>query len=555
MRFHVAIVLSAFLTGPVLAEKPSIDDLLADLGRDTPGLTFGVVRDGELVYSTSAGMAGLTHSRPFRVETVSNLGSTTKQFTAFAVALLAERGELSLDDPVSKYFPDLPDFEHSVTLRHLLSHTSGYREMLNTLALAGVRLEKGDYIGHDAALDVVRHQPALQNRPGESWNYNNTGYVMLARVVEQVSDKSFGDFLDAEVFTPLGMENTELRSETGQIIAGRAAGYNPTETGFREVRDLSGADGAGGLYSTLSDMARWMDHLGEFSIGGQAVREMMTTPYVLNDGESTEYGMGLFIDEIEGQPRWHHGGADMGHRSVFVYYPELDSGYMMLSNHMGLAGALPRRMAALFFDFLAEAEPGDASDASSDGDSFDPGSLTDEQLERLTGRYELEKMPGFILSVFVEDGQLNVQGTNQPAIAVQATSPITFTAESVGARFEFHVADDGTVPALTLHQGQSLKAQRLPDEDTEAPILTDYVGRYYSPELETVYTLSVEDGALVLDHRRLRQLPLAPVQDDTFTGAFPVVNVRFERGEDGAVTALYAGNGRTTDIKFARWAE
>lgn len=555
MRFHVAIALSAFLAGPVLAEKLSVEDLLGDLGRDTPGLTFGVVRDGELVYSTSAGMADLTHAQPFRVDTASNLGSTTKQFTAFAVALLAERGELSLDDPVSKYFPDLPAFEHSVTLRHLLSHTSGYREMLNTLALAGVRLEKGDYIGHDAALDVVRHQPALQNRPGERWNYNNTGYVMLARVVEQVSNKSFGDFLDAEVFTPLAMENTEFRSETGQIIAGRAVGYNPTETGFREVRDLSGADGAGGLYSTLPDMARWMDHLGEFGIGGQAVREMMTTRYVLDDGESTEYGMGLFIDEVGEQPRWHHGGADMGHRSVFVYYPELDSGYIMLSNHTGLPGELPRRMAARFFDFLAEDKAEGDSDASSEDDSFDPASLTAEQLEPLTGRYELEIMPGFVLSVFIEDGQLNVQGTNQPAIAVQATSPITFTAESVGARFEFHVAEDGTVPALTLHQGQSLKAQRLPDEDTEAPILSDYVGHYYSPELETVYTLRVDDGTLVLDHRRLPQQPLTPVQGETFTGAFPVVNVRFERDEDGAVTALYAGNGRTTDVKFERWVE
>lgn len=553
MRFPLAVALSTLLTVSVLAETPTVDDLLGDLGPDTPGLTFGVVRDGELVYSTSAGTADLAHAQAFRVDTISNLGSTTKQFTAFAVALLAERGELSLDDPVSRYFPRLPAFESKVTLRHLLSHTSGYREMLNTLALAGVRLEQGDYIGPDAALDVVRHQPALQNRPGERWNYNNTGYVMLARVVEQVSGQSFGDFLDAEVFTPLGMENTEFRSETGQIIAGRAAGYNPTAAGFREVRDLSGADGAGGLYSTLPDMARWMKHLGEFSIGGQAVREMMTTPYVLNDGQSAEYGMGLFIDQIEGQTRWHHGGADMGHRSVFVYYPELASGYIMLSNHTGLASGLPRQMAARFFDFLVEDKAEEDGDASSQDDSFDPASLTSEQLERLTGRYELEIMPGFVLSVFVEDGQLNVQGTNQPAMVVQPTSLTTFTADSVGARFEFHVAEDGTVPALTLHQGQAMRAQRLPDEGTQAPVLSDYTGRYYSPELETVYTLRVEDGSLILDHRRLPQLPLTPVQGDTFTGAFPVINVRFERGEDGAVTALYAGNGRTTDIRFERW--
>lgn len=548
------------LSTPALAstgdKAPSdrLAELLEEYDSTTPGLVIGVVKDGELVHQSAHGMADLTHDQPFRIDTPTNLGSTSKQFTGFAIALLASRDKLSLDDDIREYFPELPDFEPTVTLRHLVSHTSGYREVLNTLALAGWRLMAGDQFEPREAVTVVRQQPELQNTPGEEFNYNNTGFMLLAQVIGQVTESSLGEYLEAEVFEPLGMNATQFRSRSGQIIEDRSIGYTEKDGAFHEAQDLSGADGAGGVYSTVGDMVRWMNHLNQFELGGETVEEMMTTPFELNDGEATNYGMGLFIDEYRGVTRWQHGGADAAHRSHFVYFPELNGGYMVFSNHAGLPADIPRLVAEVHFGehFEQENESDEATANRSDA-PFDPDSLTSADLSRLTGRYELEAMQGFVLSVFIEDGQLHVQGTGQPALAVEAVTPTEFTAEEAGARFEFHVTEDGSVPELTLHQGQAMKAVRLDDEESEGPPLNDYTGQYFSEELQTVYTVESEDGALVIRHRRLGAIPMSHIRGDRFSGEFPIVNIEFQRNDDGEVTGIMVGNGRTRNVAFDRF--
>ncbi|RFF28983.1 MULTISPECIES: serine hydrolase [unclassified Wenzhouxiangella] len=548
------------LSTPVLAstgeETPSdrLAELLDEYDSTTPGLVIGVVKNGELVHQSAHGMADLTHDQPFRIDTPTNLGSTSKQFTGFAIALLASRNQLSLDDDIREYFPELPDFGPTVTLRHLVSHTSGYREILNTLALAGWRLMEGDQFEPREALTVIRRQPELQNTPGEEFNYNNTGFMLLAQVIGQVTESSLGEYLEAEVFEPLGMNATQIRSRSGQIIEDRSIGYTEKDETFHETQDISGADGAGGVYSTVGDMARWMTHLNQFELGGEAVEDMMTTPFELNNGKATNYGMGLYIDEYRGVTRWQHGGADAAHRSHFVYFPELNGGYMVFSNHAGLPAAIPRLVAEVHFGehFEQETESEAAVDNRSDA-TFDPDSLTSRDLSRLTGRYELEADPDFILNVFVEEGQLHVQGTGQPALAVEAVTPTEFTAQEVGARFEFHVTEDGSVPELTLHQGQAMKAVRLEDEESEGPSIQDYTGQYFSEELQTVYTVESEDDTLVIRHRRLGAIPMARIRGDRFSGEFPIVNIEFQRNEDGEVTGITAGNGRTSNVAFERF--
>ena len=257
------------------AADERIDELFARFDETTPGVAVGVVKDGELVFARSAGMADLTFAVPFTVDTPTNIGSTAKQFTGFALALLHERGALSLDDDIRTYIPELPDFGETVTLRHLASHTSGYREFLNALALAGRLLDKGDWIDPDEAIELVVRQPALQNAPGAEWNYNNTGYLLLARVIEQVTDRPFAEWMKDEVFEPLGMHDSLLRPAPDVIVRGGSTGYVKTEDGWLEARDLGGALGAGSMYTTIGDMARWMRHLGRFELGGDAARALM----------------------------------------------------------------------------------------------------------------------------------------------------------------------------------------------------------------------------------------------------------------------------------------
>jgi len=528
---------------------------------NTPGGVVAVVRDGEVVFADAFGAASLRYGIPFGVDTRTNIGSTSKQFTGFAIALLDKRGELSLDDDVRKHIPELPDFGKTVTLRHLLTHTSGYREFLNTLIMSGRRLDLGDAIERHELIEVVQRQPALQNSPGAEWNYNNTGYGLLTIVVERVTGQDFPDWMEENVFRPLGMNDTFVRQNPWSIVPKSAVGYTMAEHGgYREATDLGGAMGAGGIYTTVGDLAKWMDNLGSGELGGEDVITQMTTPYELSDGSSTGYGFGLFMDEQGGMKRIQHGGADIAHRSHFLYFPELDAGVIAQSNNAQFDGSIAAKTAELF---LAE-QTGTAEEAEGDQESaaenelateaFDPDSFVPETFDAFAGRYEMEEMPGFVLE-FTRDGeQYYLQATNQPRIEIFPIAANAFELRVVEASVVFHEDDDGEVTTLTLNQNGAHPANRLAEEpwSPSEEELSAYAGRYFSEELGTFYDVVVEDGQLVLKHRRLDPVNLTASKPDRFAGEMPIAQCEFERNESGEVVALLASNGRTRDVRFEK---
>ena len=515
---------------------------------DSPGAVVAVVRGGELAFAETFGMADLTHGVPYTLETPTNIGSTSKQFTAFAIALLAERGELSLDDDVRAHVPELPDLGATVTLRHLLTHTSGYREFLNGLALSGRR---GFDIERFEIIPLVQRQPELQNEPGAEFNYNNTAFALLATVVERVTGESFPDWMAANVFRPLGMTRTVVRADPTEIVPGRAMGYVPGEEGgWREAPDLGGAMGAGGMYSTAADLARWMANLGTGAVGGPDVIAQLTTRNVLAGGDTTDYGLGLFVDELRGLRRLHHGGADMAHRSRFDYFPDLDAGLIVHTNSPVVPGSGRAIVEAFFGEHLApepEADGAGAEPAEFDPDGFDP-----ETFDAYAGRYEMDDAPGFILTFRRDGSDYSIQATGQPEIPIFPIGEARFEVRVVQAGVTFHVEDDGSVERITWHQNGDHGGTRLADE-AAAVELADYVGRYYSDEFEAYYTIALADGELHLSNRRMeRPVTLAHGTGESFTGGFPLAQVEFERDADGAVTGFRGGNGRTRDVHFAK---
>jgi CubicO group peptidase (beta-lactamase class C family) len=536
-------------------KRDQVDRIMADYsGTETPGAVVAVVRDGQIVFERAYGMANLTHGIPFTVDTRTNIGSTSKQFTAFAIALLADRGQLSLDDDVRTHIPELPDLGEVVRLRHLVAHTSGYREFLNALAIGGWRFNPLDHIDRDEILTVVQRQPALQNSPGAEHNYNNTGYALLALVVERVTGEPFRDWMRANVFEPLGMHATVIRGDPQRIVAHSAQGYGPAgedgAEGFREIFDIPAAMGAGGIYTTVGDLALWMRNLRTAELGGPAVMERMTTRNVLTTGDTIGYAMGLMVGTTRGLRMIQHGGADAAHRSTFIYFPELDAGLIVQSNHAAFDGTIPVRIAEVFFGEHMEPreDPAAAADVTFDPELFDTTSF-----DAYAGRYELAIQPGFILTFWRDDeDRLMAQATGQPAFELTPTSDSTFALSVVRASVTFHRDEDGRVTSLTLHQNGNHIAQRLPDEDAMVVDLTPYAGRYYSAEFETFYDVGIEDDHLVVRHRRIPPITLDHALDDAFTGPFPLTRVEFDRGDDGRVTGFRASNVRSRDILFRR---
>ena len=536
--------------------KKLTDQMMARFDGDhSPGAAVRVWRDGETLYSKTYGMANLTYGIPFEPDTRTNIGSTSKQFTAFAIMLQAERGLLSLDDDIRTHIPELPEFDHTVQVRHLITHTTGLREFLNLLRMTGRRLDRGDWIGRSEIIEIVQRQPKLQNVPGAEWNYNNTAFGLAATIVERTSGQDFHVFMRENVFGPLGMTGTMVRPSVRHMVANMSEGYTPTPDGYMQIGDLGGAVGAGAMYSTLADLQTWVENFANPRVGTRGSLDEMMTSFVLNDGEESGYGYGLFIDEQGGLKRVQHGGADVAHRSMLVYYPEINAGITTQSNHAQFNSNVTFELAEAFFGDEMELEEegeGDEEGADFDAESYDP-----EDFDEFVGRYPLDAAPTFVLTFTREGETFYAQATGQQRLEIVPTSDSTFRLLAVEASVTFVRGEDGQVEGAILHQnGQNQPATRLGDDEMPeewAPSeddLADYAGRFYSEELETFYTFAVEEGELVMHQRRLGDVTLAPGEEEHFTGGN--LTFVFERDRNGVVIGFYLSNVRTRDVRFGR---
>jgi CubicO group peptidase (beta-lactamase class C family) len=521
-----------------------VDQAAAQLYKDTPGAVVGVIKGGKLAFVKAYGAADLTYGMPFTPETPTNIGSSSKQFTGFALALLASRGKLSLDDDVRKHIPELKDFGKKITVRHLLSHTTGYREFINTLIIEGRQVLEGDYIAPDEAIKVINRQPTLQNEPGAEFNYNNSAFSLASMVVARVTGRPFAEWMREEVFLPLGMTKTWVRADPGQIIPGRSIGYIAGEGGFREVRDLHASQGAGGINTTPGDVAKWFRNFKTGELGGQAVIKEMTTSFVLNDGKPSNYGYGMFLDSTRGLRRWQHGGNDVAHSSTFVYYPDLDAGYVVFSNYQGVPGNIANVVADAFFGKNMTAPQRTTASATA---AIEVPAAT---LQRYAGKYEMTTLGGLLVTVELQGGQLRLQVPGQPALPLRPTSMTSFEVVGAPARITFNTSADSSVEGITFDQGGQHPGRRVAEKASVD--LTSFTGRYFSEELETFYDLSVEDGKLVIRHRRFGPVALTHTSGDSFSGTLPVSQLVFTRDAEGKVTGFDAGNGRARGITFKK---
>ncbi len=529
-------------------------------GPNSPGAAVRVWRDGRTVYSKTYGMANLGYGIPFEEDTRTNIGSTSKQFTAFAIMLQAERGLLSLDDDIRTHIPELPEFDETIQVRHLITHTSGLREFLNLLRMTGRRLDRGDWIDRSEIIEIAQRQPALQNAPGAEWNYNNTAFGLAAVIVERTSGQDFHVFMQENVFGPLGMTGTMVRPSIRHIVPNQSEGYTPTPDGYRQIGDLGGAVGAGGMYSTIADLQTWVENYANPRVGTPEIFDEMMTSFVLTNGEETGYGYGLSVDEQRGLKRVHHGGADVAHRSQLVYYPEINAGVTVQSNHAQFGSNVAFELAARFFEDAMEAEEEDAGAEGDEADAerdFDPDAYDPEDFDEFVGRYALDAAPNFILTFTREDRTFYAQATGQQRLEIVPTSDSTFALLAVEASITFLRGEDGEVNAAILHQNGDQRATRLADDEAGAEEwapteddLAGFAGRFYSEELETFYDLAVEDGALVMRQRRLGRVPLNPGDEDSFSGGG--FSFAFERDRNGEVIGFYLSNVRTRDVRFGR---
>ncbi|MGH7555089.1 MAG: serine hydrolase domain-containing protein, partial [Longimicrobiales bacterium] len=305
------------------AHDPRVDAIFAQWDRPgSPGCALGIIRDGRIVYSRGYGYANLDYDIPITPRMVFYSGSVSKQFTAAAVALLAADGRISLDDDVRKYIPELPQYARTITIRHLIHHTSGLRDIYVLMDLAGLRLE--DVFTDQDAIRLIARQKELNFAPGDEHLYSNSGYFMLAQIVKRVTGRSLREYADERIFKPLGMTHTHFHDETDHILKNRVVSYQPDGRGGFRISYLTNFDkvGAGGLYTTIEDIARWDANFDQPKVGGAAFLRQIHTRGRLTSGDSLSYAFGLTIGELNGLRSVRHSGSMMGFQAHFLRLPD-----------------------------------------------------------------------------------------------------------------------------------------------------------------------------------------------------------------------------------------
>ena len=431
------------LWGSALVSKiDSLAGATLDAGR-VAAMSIGVRRGDDVLLMKGYGLADIENDVPATAETVYRIGSITKQFTAAAVMQLVEAGAIELDDPMTEYLPDYPMQGHVVTIRHLLTHTSGIKSYTGLEEWRPkIRLDLTD----EELVALVRDEP-FDFAPGERYLYNNSGFYLLGMIVAVASGEPYRDYLGTHIFEPLGLAGSSYCDER-PIILNRAEGYELVrgELLNDEPLSMNQPGAAGALCSTVGDLLDWTRALREGVVVSAAGYEQMTTPGTLGSGAATSYGFGLGLGQLVGHPSVSHGGGINGFSTMLAHYPETDLDVVVLSNTPGPHVDRTAETIAKWALGVAVATVRD-------------GPITPREIAAFVGVYRVA--PGFELSVFEQDGQLWSQATGQSAFRLRSQGNGTFVPTFDDAvRVEFAMEGDRAA-TLILFQGGRREAPRV----------------------------------------------------------------------------------------------
>lgn len=432
------------------ARPARVDSIMSSFVSETgPGAAIAVIQNGNVVYQRGYGLANIDAKLPISTTTTFDLASVSKQFTAMAIMMLAERGAIGYDDPLTKFFPAFPPYASKITVRHLLNHTSGLPDYMSVFRQrpAGISPEP---TGREA-ITMLSQIAEPRFTPGDKWEYSNSGYVVLAQIVEKAAGMSFPEFMKRNVFGPLDMRATLVSDQIKAPAVNRAISYAQSGNGYTnaDYSPLNRIYGDGNVNTSVEDMFKWDQALYTDRLVKQRTLEDAFTPAKLNDGSATDYGFGWTIANTNGLRVVSHGGAWVGFRTNIMRIPSERFSVVVLSNAADFnPGGAAKRIANVYLG---------------DKVAVKPMVPVDEQtLASYAGKYELR--PGLILDISLARGALYMMPTGQANLRLAAESSATFyvlSREEIGVTFNRDEA--GKISGLTLHQGRDMVARRLPE--------------------------------------------------------------------------------------------
>lgn len=511
-----------------------------------PGGSVAVMKDDKVIYSKAFGLASLDLGVPNSPNTLFNIASVSKQFTAMAIVRMAEKGLLSLDDEVQKYLPEIPDFGQPITFRHLIHHTSGLRSVHDMLGLAGWRGD--DLWTNEDVFRFVTLQKDLNYPVGERFGYCNTGYVLMALVVERLSGASFAEWMKREVFDPLGMTHTYVEDSYTQVVPGNASSYyHSHDQVFERAMDYWNYTGAGNIHSTSEDLLLWAKNLYSPKPDWENAFEQMKEVGIYSNGMSSNYAFGLFVDEFEGQKRIHHSGSIGGFRAHIATFPKSKLSIVMLSNFS--SSNLGQRLTRVSEVILEKATNSQVQSITLAKEAY---AFESDDIKLFDRKY-WDTYDKQVIQILAKDqGLIAKIGTSENHLKFLGNGVFAFP-EADGRKIRFEV-EEGEVSGAQLLSKEEIINPWIPiwKNSFSEDDLDNFIGEYYSNELQTSYWFKVEKEDLLIYHPRHGEILLERLTSNAFRGRWPVLTVEFFPDSEGKVREVKLSNGRVKNLKLLR---
>ncbi|MFS4492906.1 serine hydrolase domain-containing protein [Maribacter sp. 2308TA10-17] len=526
--------------------EKSIDKIFAnfnDISR--PGASVAVVQNGEIVFKKGYGSANLEYDIPVTPETIFHVASVSKQFTVFAILLLAEEGKLSLDDPIQKHITEVPDFGQEITLRHLATHTSGMRDQWDLLNLAGWRWD--DVITKEHILKIIAKQKELNFTPGEQYMYCNSGFTLLAEVVARISGKSFAKFTKERMFEPLKMTHSQFYDDHTKIVKNRAYSYYPNGPfAFVKSRLNFANVGATSLFTTPEDLALWAMNFKNLTVGSKAIVEQMNTLAVLNNGETFGGAYGQFVGPYKGLQQIQHSGGDAGYRAHLVRFPAQDFAVAVASNS-GVSN--PYNLALQVADLYLE----DAYKIEEEASKTEVKTiaLSEKELKAFEGHY-WDAKDMYSRRIHVKDGSLQYDRGSGNVTELAPIEKNTFKMQNIPTDVLVKFTSKDGKKGMIVSEGETVLGTLVEYQaiDRASIDMKQYLGSYTSEELSTTYTIIEKEGKLIATHPRVSDGPVNFVKTDFFN--IGGNTVEFTRDTNNNISGLKVSGGRVKNLKFSK---
>jgi CubicO group peptidase (beta-lactamase class C family) len=528
-----------------LLEK-QIDSLFTNINNiNSPGAAVLVIQDGKVLISKGYGMANLEYHIPVTPTSVFDIASLSKHFTGMAISILIEQGKISLQDDISKYIPELPNFGEVITIENLVHHSSGLRDFPSTLTLAGWRMD--DVRTFEQILGLTFNQNELNFKPGTEFCYSNTGYILLAELVKRVTGTSLTDWTKNNIFQPLEMKNTFFLDDHTEVIPNKAYGYSlVNDSTFHAEPNNLAAPGPSSLNTTIADYAKWIANFYSTKVGGENVIKRMFEPGKLKNGQQIYYGFGVNISQYKGLPTIIHDGSLTSYTSVMLHFPQQRFSVVILMNYSPVdANKVAYQIADFCLEEQFEVRSLEANVNANQNDSIVLPSLI---LDNYVGTYKIA--PAWYVTISRNENQLIALANGGYAVPMKAKSDSVFWIEDYGTTFDFKRNKEGKITHLIFYGMTCKKVEEKPVPTVSS--LTDFVGEYYSKELQTQYSICIKDGSLIAKNITHGDISLQSAWKDDFKAIWFINSLEFYRNKNGIVLGFKVSHYRSRNQDFKK---